>query len=445
MSADLSRQDVNRQFWRYVLPTVAAMLVSGLYQLVDGIFIGRYIGADGLAAINVAWPIAGVLYGLGMMVGVGAGALSSLSRGEGKLARARAQLGNGLVLMALMALAATGLLWVLGEPGLAIQNAEGNVLALAQDYLHVLMLAAPVALGSMAMPFMLRNDGAPNRATALIVAGAVTNIVLDWLFIAEFGWGLTGAAAATALAQLLVTLMGIAHFFSDKAQTRLTLADLKLRPYDAWRSCAIGLSSLLMYGYYSVVVALHNGLFLHYGDATVVGAYAIVSYLMAVYFLFAEGVASGTQPLISYHYGAGEYGLMKRYIRLMLKVAVGSGVVALVLLNLASAPVISIFNSADANLFAATEHGLRLHLIALYLDGFIFCVGVIFQSFGASGKATGVTLANMGIQLPFLLVLPQWFGLDGVWLALPISNVALSLVAGALLWREWRQLEARLG
>ncbi|MBY5921739.1 MATE family efflux transporter [Ferrimonas balearica] len=439
MSVSLSRQAVNRQFWRYVLPTVAAMLVSGLYQVVDGIFIGRHIGADGLAAINVAWPIAGVLYGLGMMVGVGAGALSTLSRGEGKLARARAQLGNGLVLMVLMAFGATALLWLLNEPALALQNAEGEVLALARDYLQVLLVAAPVALGSMALPFMLRNDEAPSRATQLIVVGAVTNILLDWVFIVELDWGLTGAALATSLAQLLVTILGIAHFFSARAQTRLTLADLKLRPYDAWRSCAIGFSSLLMYGYYSVVIGLHNALFLHYGDATVVGAYAIVSYLLAVYLLFAEGVATGTQPLISFHYGAGEYALMKRYIRRMLLVAVGSGVVALGLLNAFSTPVIHIFNNVDTHLIAATEHGLKLHLLALYLDGFIFCVGVIFQSFGASGKATGISLANMGIQLPFLLLLPHWLGLDGVWLALPISNIALTLVAGTLLWREWRR------
>ncbi len=440
MSVSLSRQTVNRQFWRYVLPTVAAMVVSGLYQLVDGIFIGRYIGADGLAAINVAWPIAGVLYGLGMMVGVGAGALSTLSRGEGKLAKARAQLGNGLVLMVLIAVGATVLLWLLNEPALALQNAEGEVLSLARDYLQVLLVAAPVALGSMALPFMLRNDEAPSRATQLIVVGAVTNILLDWLFIVELGWGLTGAALATSLAQLLVTLLGVAHFFSARAQTRLTLSDLTLRPYDAWRSCAIGFSSLLMYGYYSVVIALHNALFLHYGDATVVGAYAIVSYLLAFYLMFAEGVATGTQPLISYHYGAGDYALMKRYIRRMLLVAVGSGVVGLGVLNGFSTSVIHIFNTADARLIAATEHGLKLHLIALYLDGFIFCVGVIFQSFGASAKATGISLANMGIQLPFLLFLPEWLGLDGVWLALPISNVALTLVAGTLLWREWQRL-----
>ncbi|MBY6186436.1 MATE family efflux transporter [Marinobacter hydrocarbonoclasticus] len=439
----MNGQAVNRQFWRYVLPTVAAMLVSGLYQVVDGIFIGRYIGADGLAAINVAWPIAGVLYGLGMMVGVGAGALSSLSRGEGKLARARAQLGNGLVLMVLVAIAGTGLLWLSGEWALSIQNAEGAVLAYARDYVQVLLIAAPVALGSLAMPFMLRNDGAPRLATWLIVIGAVTNIVLDWVFIVELGWGLTGAAIATALAQLLVTLLGVAYFFSSWAETRLTTADLKLRPYDAWRSCTIGFSSLLMYGYYSVVVALHNGLFLHYGDATVVGAYAIVSYLLAVYLMFAEGVATGAQPLISYHFGAGQIALMKRYIRLMLMVAVGSGVVALVLVNLAATPIIHVFNNTDLALIGATEHGLRLHLLALYLDGFIFCVGVIFQSFGASGKATGISLANMGIQLPFLFLLPPWLGLDGVWLALPISNIVLSAVAAALLWREWKRFSQR--
>ena len=436
-----SRSGINRQFWNYVIPTVGAMLVSALYQAIDGIFIGRYIGAEGLAGINMVWPIIGTLYGFGMMIGVGSGAISSISRGEKNLPRARQALGNGVMLLFTAGVISAVLLIDLGPLALDLQTADGQALAFANDYLDIFIIYAPVSIGSMALPFMLRNDESPGTATWLIVIGSILNIILDAVFIAWLDMGLTGAALGTALSQLLVVVLGCIYFFSARANTRLTMRDLIPDFALSGQIFAIGLSSLLMYSYFSFITAVHNYLFLQYGSATTVGAFAIVSYIGTLYYMFAEGVAQGAQPLISYHYGAHDFTLMKHYILKMIWVTVGSGVLLTVVINLFSSPLIHLFNGEDHALFTATQTGLELHLFAMALDGLIFSVGVFFQSLGLSRKASFISMANMMVQLPFLLLLPQIIGKSGVWLSVPLSNIALSFVVLWMIRQEWKNLD----
>ena len=436
-----TKTSVNRRFWSYVLPTVGAMLVSGLYQVVDGIFIGQYIGSEGLAGINLSWAIIGTLYGLGMMVGVGSGAISSLARGEKKYDRAEKALGNGFSLLFVFGVLGALALSAFGPAALHLQNASGPAFDYASDYLRVVAFASPVAMGSLAVPFMVRNDKKPTLSTVLIVLGALANIALNYLFIGYLDMGLTGAALGTSLSQLLVVVLGGFYFLSSSANTRLhfktIVPDFKLYV----QICSIGLSSLLMYAYFSFITAVHNYLFLQYGDDTLLGAFAIVGYIGTLYYMFGEGVASGTQPLISEHYGAKEYDLTKVFTRRMLWVAIGSGILCVLAINVFADPIIQVFNNDDPALYAATMTGLRLHLAGLFLDGLIFCVGIFFQSLGLGRKATFVTVANMMVQLPFLLILPKFIGVYGIWLSVPLSNVTLSVIALWMVWNEWKKLD----
>ncbi|MCG9776579.1 MATE family efflux transporter, partial [Vibrio diabolicus] len=173
------QNSIYRQFWKYTIPTVAAMLVNGLYQIVDGIFIGRYVGADGLAGINVAWPIIGSILGIGMMIGVGTGALTSIKQGENDHEGAKRILTTGLGLLAILMPVVATILFYFSDEFIRWQGAEGRVFELALQYLHILIVACVFTLGSIAVPFLLRNDDSPNLATMLMVIGAVINIVLD--------------------------------------------------------------------------------------------------------------------------------------------------------------------------------------------------------------------------------------------------------------------------
>ncbi|MCG9752823.1 MATE family efflux transporter [Vibrio brasiliensis] len=436
---------IYKQFWKYTIPTVAAMLVNGLYQVVDGIFIGRYVGADGLAGINVAWPMIGSILGLGMLVGVGTGALVSIQQGKQDNQGAKQILATGLLLLIALVPVVSALLFLFADDFLRWQGAEGRVFELGLQYLHILIGASVFTLGSIAMPFLLRNDESPNIATFLMVVGAVVNIVLDYLLIALWGWELTGAALATAIAQGVVSLLGFAYFFSSHAKLRLQWKDLRLKLATIPNIFAIGASSFFMYAYGSMMVALHNALFSQYGDQLMIGAYAILGYIVTVYYLTAEGIANGMQPLVSYNHGARN----QQNIRKLLKVAMYSsvlvGVVFVVLLNLFPTQFVSVFNKEDAQLVEYTVLGIRLHMFALALDGFLVVAGAYYQAINKGSKAMFVTVGNMLIQLPFLYIMPKLFGVPGIWIAYPLSNIALSVVVMTMLWKDVKRFQVTPG
>ncbi|MGL6171111.1 MAG: MATE family efflux transporter [Vibrio sp.] len=436
----MMNRSIYRQFVRYTIPTVAAMLVNGLYQVVDGIFIGHYVGAQGLAGINVAWPVIGTILGIGMLVGVGTGALASIKQGQGDAESAKRTLATGLTSLLLLAPLVALILWWMADDFLHWQGAQGRVFELGQQYLQVLLVGCVFTLGSIAMPFLLRNDNSPNLATLLMMIGALSNIALDYLFIAWLNWELTGAAIATTLAQSIVSLLGLAYFFSKRAKTRLTRHCLKLEWRTLPKILTIGASSFFMYAYGSTMVALHNTLMIEYGDPVMVGAYAVMGYIVTIYYLTVEGIANGMQPLASYHFGARNYGHIRQLLRLAMSIAVLGGMLFVMLLNLFPEQAIAIFNSSDRELMAGAQMGIKLHLFAMYLDGFLVVSAAYYQSINRGGKAMFITLGNMSIMLPFLLILPLFFGLTGVWIALPISNIVLATVVAIMLWRDVQRL-----
>lgn len=428
------------QFLRYTIPTVAAMLVNGLYQVVDGIFIGHYVGADGLAGINVAWPVIGSILGIGMLIGVGTGALASIRLGEKDHRGAKHVLTTGLSLLVVVSPVVALVLLQFSDHFLLWQGAEGRVYELGMQYLHILIFGCVFTLGSIAMPFLLRNDDSPNLATLLMVAGAVINIALDYLFIAWLGWELTGAAIATAIAQCAVTLLGFGYFFSLRARLKLSFPDWVFETRHLPQIFMIGVSSFFMYAYGSVMVALHNALLSQYGSQVLVGAYAIIGYIVTVYYLVAEGIANGMQPLASFNYGARHFDNIRKLLKAAMSIAVLGGIGFVILLNLFPFQVVSIFNSDDTQLIEGAVTGIHLHMFALFLDGFLVVAAAFYQSVNRGSKAMFVTIGNMLVQLPFLYMMPKLFGITGVWIALPISNIALSLVVLVLLWRDVRHL-----
>lgn len=430
---------IYKQFWKYTIPTVAAMLVNGLYQVVDGIFIGRYVAADGLAGINVAWPVIGSILGIGMLLGVGTGALVSIRQGEGDTQGAKKILATGLLLLLVLAPAVSGILYFCSEYFLRWQGADGKVYELGLQYLHVLIGACIFTLGSIAMPFLLRNDDNPNLATILMVIGAVINIALDYLMIAVWDWELTGAALATAIAQAVVTLLGLAYFFSSRANLRLKLSDVRLSLPVIPQIFAIGTSSFFMYAYGAVMVALHNNLFAQYGDVMMIGAYAILGYIVTVYYLTVEGVANGMQPLVSYNHGARNNENIRALLKIAMTTAILIGVAFVLVINLFPREFVSVFNSTDEKLIENTILGFRLHLFALFLDGFLVVAGAYYQAINKGTKAMLVNIGNILVQLPFLYLMPKLLGVSGVWIAFPLSNIALSAVVIVILMKDLRR------
>ncbi|MED5504652.1 MAG: sodium-coupled multidrug efflux MATE transporter VmrA, partial [Pseudomonadota bacterium] len=258
--------------------------------------------------------------------------------------------------------------------------------------------------------------------------------------IAWLGWELTGAAIATALAQMVVTILGVGYFFTSRANMRLSFSDLKMQFDVIPKIVMIGTSSFFMYAYGSMMVALHNALFAKYGSALLIGAYAILGYIVTVYYLIAEGIANGMQPLVSYNHGARNQDNIRKLLKVAMGTSVLGGVAFVILMNIFPYEFVSVFNNADQHLIDATVVGIRLHMFALFLDGFLVVAAAYYQSVNKGSKAMFVTIGNMVIQLPFLFIMPKLLGVTGIWIAFPLSNIALSLVVMTMLWRDIKKL-----
>lgn len=442
VSIDLVSGRIAGVYWRYTLPTVTAMVVSGLYHLVDGVFIGRIIGSEGLAAISMAWPWIGFLTGMGLMIGVGAGAHCSIAQGEGNLSRARQFLIQALWLLALVGVAAGLMVVGCRDSLMLLQGADESVHLKGSQYLLVIGWFSPLVLASIAMPILVRNLGAPFLATTMMLVGGGANIALDYLFIVELSWGLQGAAIATVIGQLISAVIGLIFLWSGYSTLPLKRSWkwVKLESLICRDILINGFSSLLMYSYIGFTVILHNTTLAYYGGVVDVAAYTIAGYLMVIYYMLAEGMAGGIQPLVSYFQGVGRQDAIKKVFSIALFSVLGSGMLFVILIFIFPHAATRVFiHTVDPLLEAAAVSAVRLHLFAVPLEGFLILVAAYFQAIGKGKKAITITLGNMCIQVPFLFILAPLMGVKGILLVLPVSTIILAIVVAFAFRRQFRE------
>lgn len=440
---DLNTLPVKTLFWRYVIPSIAGMLVMGLYIVVDGVFVGRYVGAHALAAINLVYPVILLQIGLGAMISMGAATRISMLQGAGQIKQARQALANTILIIAALGIA----LPVIGisqqESLLRLLNADNDpaVLLEARSYLSLMLWGGMVTIGQMAVIYLLRNDGRPKLVTALVTAGALSNIALNYLFVVQLGWGLAGSAGATLLIEGVITLAGLVYFFSRYANLRMSLADL--RPH--WQSMpsmlGLGLSSLLMEVNLAFLLLAHNYQLLKYGEGADIAAYAVAGYTEAVFILLVHGLALGMQPILSHATGAGQQQRLAQTLSYGLKVSLLLSFALLALVQLFPQAIATLYAGQDQALISSASQALQLHLFALPFDGVII-VGVIgLQAMALSRLSLFGTLGKTLALIPALWLMPQWWGVSGVYTALPVVNVAIGIMISWVLWRELRRLK----
>lgn len=445
MTADLRDLDtlpVRRLFWRYAAPSIAGMLVTGVYYLVDGMFVGRYVGETGLAAINLAYPLVMLILGVGAMLSMGAATRVSLSQGAGKPDEARNALAAGLWLTLLAGLLIPLAGWLWREPLLSLLRLDASP-ALRQQaglYLSLMLGGAVLVLGQLMTAALLRNDGRPRLATALLSAGAVLNILLDYLLVVVWPFGLAGAAAATLLAEGLVSAAGLIYLASRHARLRLSASDLLRWPRGMADVLKLGLSGLMMELNLALLLIVHNLQLLRYGDETQVAAYAIAGYTESLFILVVHGLAIGVQPLISHATGAGEPRRVAETLRYAIRATLLTGGLSWLLVQALPELIATVYTSDNPALLAAGVAALRLHLLAMPLDGLIIMGVVLLQAMADTRGALFGTVGKTLLLLPVLWLLPQALGLNGVWLALPLVNLLLGAVMALMLARQLRRL-----
>lgn len=441
-----------RQFARYVLPSMFTMLLTGFYAIVDGFFIGRATGDVGLAAINIAWPITAVIMAAGTGIGVGGSILMSLLKGQGEHTAARRAKTLTLLLLLGASFLVMALFLCCYRPLLRLLGAQGAVMDAAADYARVVIWGSILQIMGCGAAPVLRNSGRTFAAMFSMVAGLVVNILLDWLFVMVFRWSLTGAALATVTAQGVVAAIVLALLAAAGKKDggeRGVLRGLFARrsPSEGvqgdfgWMTCrilTIGLSPFGLSLAPNVILIFNNLQCLRYGGDSAVAAYAVITYLAAPAQLLLQGVGDGVQPLISFCRGAGERGQMKE----LMKKSFWLSMAIALLFTLAGVLGRSLFPA----LFGTTPQAQALieRGLVIYSMGFVF-VGVVrllsayFYACAHTGVSTVLIYADPLLLSPLLLVLlPMLWELDGVWAAFPAAQLLLAAMAGLFYLRDSR-------
>ncbi|ENC6371066.1 TPA: MATE family efflux transporter [Aeromonas veronii] len=436
MSAvDLGTAPLSRLFWRYVTPTVAAMLITGIYVTIDGIFVGHVLGQDGMAGLMLAYPICAVLYAVGALIGMGASSLVSFYLGQGNPAKARHIVGNALV-MVLLASALLSFIGIrYGEPMLAWMGAEGEIFTSGLSYLQAYAWLGVFAVLSMAFSSLLRNDGRPGFVTLIMVVGGLLNVLLDYLLMVVFPFGLAGVATATMLSQAVTGLACLWHFFTPRSQLRISWDTLRPDLRLMGETVRLGISSFLMYLYLSVVLALHNKALLAVGTSLHVAAYGVISYTEAFFYLVFEGIAMGIQPIASFNAGAGHWRRVLRIRNLALGVTLGIALCAMFPLYLWPEAAVYLFAGDNATLLPVASLGIWLYFWGLPMEGLLLVGATYFQAINRARIASLLTGGKLVLIGGFLWGFSTLWGVPGVWLALPTCSSLLVLV----MWRAMRR------
>ncbi len=437
MSAvDLGTAPLSRLFWRYVTPTVAAMLITGIYVTIDGIFVGHVLGQDGMAGLMLAYPICAVLYAVGALIGMGASSLVSFYLGQGNPAKARHIVGNALV-MGLLASALLSFIGIrYGEPMLAWMGAEGEIFTAGLSYLQAYAWLGVFAVLSMAFSSLLRNDGRPGFVTLIMVVGGLLNVLLDYLLMVVFPFGLAGVATATMLSQAVTGLACLWHFFTPRSQLRISWDTLRPDLRLMGETVRLGVSSFLMYLYLSVVLALHNKALLAVGTSLHVAAYGVISYTEAFFYLVFEGIAMGIQPIASFNAGAGHWRRVLRIRNLALGVTLGIALCAMFPLYLWPEAAVYLFAGDNATLLPVASLGIWLYFWGLPMEGLLLVGATYFQAINRARIASLLTGGKLVLIGGFLWGFSTLWGVPGVWLALPTCSSLLVLVMWRAMHRE---------
>ena len=435
-ASELGTENIGKLLLQYSVPAIIAMTASSLYNMVDSIFIGQGVGALAISGLAVTFPLMNLSAAFGSMVGVGASTLISVKLGQHDFKTAQHILGNVVTLnLILGALFGAAALWFL-DSILYFFGASEATLPYARDYMVYILLGNIITHLYFGLNAVLRSSGHPRSAMTATILTVIVNTILDPLFIYGFGLGIKGAAIATVLSQL-ISLVWQLRLLSNKDE----LIHFKRGIYKPQRkivkdTIAIGLSPFLMNSCACLVVVLINRGLAEYGGDLAIGAYGIINRVLFVIVMIVMGLNQGMQPIAGYNYGAQAFDRMLQVLRYAIYGATAITTTGFLIGELLPELCVRAFTT-DAQLTGMAVRGMRIAAAFYPIIGFQMVTTNFFQSIGHAGKSIFLSLSRqLLILVPLLLILPKIWGLDGVWYAMPASDLCASLIAGAMLYTQ---------
>ncbi len=426
-----------RLFSRYVIPSMLSMVTAGIYTLVDGLFVSWGAGSNGMAALNVAYPLALLLVAVGEMIGIGGAINIAVARGRNQRHTPEKILRAMILLIIPCSIALPVLLLPNLSRLLPLVGATPELLPAAREYAAIVVGGGFFQLLTIALLEAMRNDNAPVRAMGILVCGLVANIVLDYFLVLHFRFGVAGSAWATVLAQACCCALALHYFLSGSNRLRLRWARIRMPRIIFRRIVVAGIPSFGIQLSIGAVILLHNRQALQYGGVAGVAAYAIISYVEAVIFLIIQGIALGIQPIVSYLHGAGEWVRRQRIARYGMTAVLCCGTLG-ALISMLGCQLLPLSFNAQGEVLRDAANGLLLSGLVYPFLGFQKLSESYFQSMERPGMASLLIYLDSGVILPAaLFILPVYFGLNGVWLAMPTAKLVIAVLA-MLLWLKLR-------
>lgn len=420
-------------------PSVIMLVFTSIYGVVDGFFVSNYVGKSAFTAVNFIMPFLMVVGSVGFMFGTGGGALIAKTLGEGQPTKAN-RLFSLVVYTSILsglALAALGLLLL--RPLASLLGAQGELLENSVVYGRIILLAIPAYVLQYEFQCLFATAGKPTLGLLVTVAAGLTNMALDFLFVAVLPWGLAGAAAATAFSQAVGGILPLIYFARPNS-SHLRLGGTALNGRSLLKVCVNGSSELMSNISMSVVSMFYNIQLLKYAGEDGVAAYGVLMYVSLIFQAVFIGYAVGSAPVISYHYGAQNHAELKGLLRKSFMLIGAFSICMFAASRLLSRPLSALFVGYDAGLFAMTVHAFAVFSFSFLLAGFAIFGSAFFTALNDGPVSAAISfLRTCLFQTAAVFILPVFLGLDGVWISVIVAE-ALALTVTLLFLRGKQRL-----
>lgn len=440
----LGSEPVSSLLRRFAIPSVIAMLVSALYNMVDQLFIGHSIGVLGNAATNVAFPLSMVCTSIGLLCGIGGAANFNLCMGRREPEHAKSYVGSAISMLAILGVILCVAVQLFLRPMMLLFGATPDVIDYACTYTRITSIGFPFLIVTIGGSNLIRADGSPKFSMLCNLVGAIVNTILDPLFIFVFHMGMAGAALATITGQILSFALVVFYLRGFKTLP-LSLSDLKPNMACWARIAALGATPAFNQVAMMVVQIVMNNTLTHYGSNSVYGSdiplacAGIISKVNMLFFSFVIGISQGLQPIVSFNFGAQKYDRVKDAYKKAVFAATAISIVAFLCFQFFPRQIIGIFGSGSEEYLHFAERYFRIFLFFTFLNGIQPVSSNFFTSIGAPKKGIFLSLTRQIIfLLPLLLIFPYLFGIDGVMYTAPIADLAAASVSIVMVVREFK-------
>lgn len=444
----LGTQPIKSMIWKFAIPGIISSIVNALHNLVDQIFIGwGGIGDLGIAATNISFPLTSIVTALSALLGMGGAAMFNLALGDKQEEEAKKSLGSGLFLMALMGILIGACAVIFLEPMLYAFGATDAIMPYARPYAAIISLGIPFGIFATGSSYFIRADGNPNYSSAVLLSAAVFNIIFDPVFLFVFHMGIQGIALATVLGQVLSAVLALFYLVRRFKSVKLAGRDLLPKPQIIVRLTALGAAPCFTHIAAMAVQITQSNILRHYGALSEYGseiplaAAGAVSKIMILFMSCVIGISLGCQPIYGFNYGSKQYDRVKETYKYAVRYGTIIAAAAFLLIELFPRQILRILGSSDPLFYRFAVRYMRIFLLFTFVNAIQPITSTFFTAIGKASLGFWMALIRQVILLiPLLLILPRYFGIEGIFFAGPLSDGIAVIFVISFAVREMRSL-----